>query len=81
METKMESKAAKTATTDPMQEKISRAVPYARAGEQQSLWVCLNGKAYNIPRGKAVELPKPVWEIIDRMLAAERKQQEELRRN
>lgn len=80
----MENKAKNTekaASYDPMQDMVTKVIPYARAGQQQNLWVCLNGKGYNIPRGKAVELPVPVWEIIDRMMAAERKYEEELRRN
>lgn len=76
-----EKAAKKPVIKDPGKERITKAVPYAPSGEQQSLWVCLNGKAYNIPRGKAVSLPMSVWDIIDRMLAAERKQEEELRRN
>ena len=64
---------------DPMKDMITRVIPYARAGQKQSLWVGLNGKTYNIPRGKPVELPAAVWEIIDRMMAAERKYEEELR--
>lgn len=73
--------AEEAEVVDPMSVMVTRAVPHAPAGEQQSLWVCLNGKTYNIPRGQAVELPGPVWEIIDRMLAAERRTEEELRRN
>ena len=76
-----EQTVAEQTVTDPMKELVTRVVPYAPAGEQQSLWVCLNGKPYNIPRGKAVEMPAPVWEIIDRMMAAERKLEDELRRN
>lgn len=72
--------AEEAAVVDPMKVLVTRVVPYAPRGEQQSLWACLNGKAYNIPRGKPVELPQPVWEIIDSMLAAERKHEEELRR-
>lgn len=86
MATKPEKKAevtkdAAVIVADPMKELVTRVVPHAPRGEQQSLWACLNGKAYNIPRGKPVELPAPVWEIIDSMLAAERKHEEELRQN
>lgn len=66
---------------DPMKEMITDVIPYAPAGEQQNMYVGLNGKTYNIPRGKSVELPMPVWEIIKRALAAERKVEEELRKN
>lgn len=66
---------------DPMKEMITDIIPYAPAGEQQNMYVGMNGKTYNIPRGKSVELPMPVWEIIKRALAAERKVEEELRKN
>lgn len=71
----------KKAALHPEMEREQRAVPYAPNGEPQNLFVGLNGKTYNVPRGKLVSLPRAVWEILDRMLAAEKKQQDELRRN
>lgn len=35
-------------------------------GEAPSLWVGLNGKSWSIPRGKRVEVPAEVAEIIYR---------------
>lgn len=61
--------------------KVTKTIPYANNGEQQNMFVSLNGKSWNVPRGQAVTLPAAVWEIIDRALAAERKYQEDLRRN
>lgn len=48
---------------DPMMEKVSVHVPKI-PGEDPMLYVGLNGKGWNIPRGKTVEVPKPVADII-----------------
>lgn len=49
---------------DPMKEKVPVFVQMV-SGEESSLFVAVNGKGYQIPRGKQVEVPKPVAEIID----------------
>lgn len=36
------------------------------AGEAPILWVGLNGKSWSIPRGKRVEVPPEVAEIVHR---------------
>ena len=33
-------------------------------GEHPSLWVAINGKSWNIPRGKRVEVPAKVAKLI-----------------
>lgn len=50
---------------DPMKEKVTVFVQMV-SGEESSLFVAVNGKAWQIPRGKHVEVPKPVAEIIER---------------
>lgn len=50
-------------TNDPMQEMVSVHVPKI-TGEEPMLLVGLNGKLYNIPRGKTSMVPKPVADII-----------------
>lgn len=35
-------------------------------GAQPSLWVALNGKSWNIPRGKRVEVPANIAKLIQR---------------
>ena len=52
-----------TAIKDPMMEKVMVHVPKI-PGEDPMLYVGLNGKGWNIPRGKSVEVPKPVADII-----------------
>lgn len=38
----------------------------ARGGtEQQSEFVCVNGRTFQVPRGKAVEVPEPVYEVLE----------------
>ena len=54
-----------------------------RAGgtEQQSVFVCVNGRTFQVPRGKAVEVPEPVYEVLEnarRQLEAARKIEDEL---
>ena len=51
----------KTAKTDTVSVFIPK-IP----GEAPALWVGLNGKSWNIPRGKRVEVPAEVAEIIYR---------------
>jgi len=52
-----------TVNKDPMKEKVTVFV-HKISGEDPMLYVGLNGKAWNIPRGVSVEVPKPVAEII-----------------
>ena len=54
---------AATHPIDPMQEKVSIHIPKA-SGDEPILFVGLNGKNWTIPRGKTVEVPKPVADII-----------------
>lgn len=72
---------AKKQGYDPMKRKQTRALPYAPSGEQQSLYVSLNGRTWNVPRGKPVSLPMAVWEVVDRAMDAEHKREQELRRH
>lgn len=48
---------------DPMQEMERIFVPRV-PGEDKTVFVGLNGKAWNIPRDQYVEVPKPVADII-----------------
>ena len=53
----------------------------AFAMEQQSVFVCVNGRTFQVPRGKAVEVPEPVYEVLEnarRQLEAARKLEDEL---
>lgn len=50
---------------DPMKEMETVYVPKV-PGEDASLFASLNGYTCLIPRGKSVEVPKPIAEIIHR---------------
>ncbi len=75
-----ESKTVKTEMpADPMQIRVTKYVPKLPANEQQNIYVNINGKGFNIPRGKNVDMPLPVWEIIERALNAEEKYDADVR--
>ena len=75
-----ESKTVKTEMpVDPMQERVTKYVPKLPANEQQNIYVNINGKGFNIPRGKNVDMPLPVWKIIERALKAEEKCEADVR--
>ena len=43
----------------------SITLPRAGGTEQQSEFVCVNGRTFQVPRGKAVEVPEPVYEVLE----------------
>ena len=62
---------------------VIKTITLPRAGgtEQQSEFVCVNGRTFQVPRGKAVEVPAPVYEVLEnarRQLEAARKIEDEL---
>lgn len=50
---------------NPMEEMVTVHIPKV-SGEDRMFYVGLNGKGWNIPRGKNVQVPKPVADIIER---------------
>ena len=66
---------------DPMQDKVSITLPRATGSEEDTLFVGLNGKGYNIKRGVPVMVPRPVAAIIrerERMIDRQYAFQDEL---
>ena len=61
---------------DPWKETRTLFVPRGRAGEQQFVYVSINGKGWKVPRGRSVEMPLPVYErliiMLERDAAAQR---------
>ena len=62
---------------------VMKTITLPRAGgtEQQSEFVCVNGRTCQVPRGKAVEVPAPVYEVLEnarRQLEAARQIEDEL---
>ena len=51
-----------TGKKNPMNEMVSLHIP-KQSGEDRSVFIGLNGKGWNIPRGVTVEVPKPVAEV------------------
>lgn len=60
-----EPKTAKAAETAQQAETKSIFLPRASETEQQFEFVCVNGKAYQVPRGKPVEVPLAVAEVLE----------------
>ena len=52
-------------SNNPMKEMVDVFVPLV-SGEENTMFVGLNGKAWQIPRGKKVQVPRPVADIIER---------------
>ena len=52
---------------------VKMYVPPARPGEEQSIYVGVNGHGTLVPRGKTVSLPKYVADHLQHVLRAEEK--------
>ena len=50
---------------NPMKEMVEIFAPLV-SGEENSIFVGINGKGWTVPRGKKVQVPKPVAELIER---------------
>ncbi|MGN1369216.1 MAG: hypothetical protein ACI4WX_10130 [Aristaeellaceae bacterium] len=75
---KKEAEKAGSAPAEPAQSsewEESREIflPYATKGEEQFVFVSVNGRKYQVPRGRTVNLPLPLYERIQIMLEAEAK--------
>lgn len=76
--------SAKVAQEDPWKQTMPVFIPRAMAGEQKFVMVGVNGRRYQVPRGKQVEVPLPLYERIMIMLEMENKAiayQEKLRQD
>lgn len=71
-----EAKPAQTAPAVPViskawEEKREIFLPYATKGEEQFIFVAVNGRKYQVPRGRSVTVPLPLYERIKIMQEAE----------
>lgn len=57
--------AAAQETAVQAQETRTVFLPRASETEQQFEFVCVNGKAYQVPRGRPVEVPAAVAEVLE----------------
>ena len=64
---------------DLMQIRVQRYVPKAARDEAQNLYISINGRGFNIPRGSQVSIPLPVWERLESMLRAELQVEDDVR--
>lgn len=56
-------------------------LPRASGTQQQAQFVCVNGHTYQVPRGREVEVPLPVYEVLEnarRQLEAAHRTEDEL---
>lgn len=59
------------AVYDPWKEMRTITMPRGQSQEQQFRFVCVNGRSYQVPKGKAVEMPLPVYQCLLESQAAE----------
>lgn len=57
--------------TDPWDIEKTIRLPRALSGEQNFIAVSINDRDFQVPRGKEVDVPLPVYEVLERMLKAE----------
>lgn len=55
---------ANSKPADRMKELVTVTLPRATGREEDTLFVGLNGKGYNIKKGVPVRVPRPVYEIL-----------------
>lgn len=53
---------------EAFEQKKSILLPRAGGTQQQAQFVCVNGRTYQVPRGRAVEVPLPVYEALENAL-------------
>ena len=51
-------------------------LPKASKSEQNFQFVAVNGRTFQVPKGKPVEVPRPVYEVLMNSLYAEEKADE-----
>lgn len=65
---KTENAAPVMEAMDPWQIMKTVHLPRAAQGEDKSLYVGVNGRGMQVPKGKSVEVPLPIYERIQIML-------------
>ena len=53
---------------DPWQDMRKVFIPKRSRGEQNTLEVGVNSKTFFVPKEQMVEVPMPLWEVIQEML-------------
>lgn len=70
MATATTAKEAKAVDTVPVKDTVTIRLPRALPGEEDTLFVGVNGKGYRIKKGVEVEVPRSVAEVLRNSEAA-----------
>lgn len=62
----MAENVAKTKRMDPWKQMVSIFLAKAADGDQNFVKVVINGRLFQVPRGKRQLVPKPVYEVLSR---------------
>lgn len=68
-----EKKAAPVQAEHSKYELVTVMVPLGRAGEEQQIFLSVNGRTWLVPRGKQVELPAYAADVLKKTLRQELK--------
>ena len=72
---KTEETAVVTATTeqayDPWKDMREIMLPRAGGNEQQSQFCAVNGRTFQVPRGRMTEVPLPIYECLMEAMTAQ----------
>lgn len=56
--------AEEAAEVSPWDVKKTIFLPRGQESEEQSRFVCVNGRTFMVPKGKDVQVPLPVYEVL-----------------
>ena len=56
--------AEEAAEVNPWDVKKTIFLPRGQESEEQSRFVCVNGRTFMVPKGKDVQVPLPVYEVL-----------------
>nr|DAM82473.1 MAG TPA: hypothetical protein [Caudoviricetes sp.] len=56
--------AEEAAEVNPWDVKKTIFLPRGQESEEQSRFVCVNGRTFMVPKGRDVQVPLPVYEVL-----------------
>ncbi len=65
---------------DPWQDMRQVFIPKRSRAEQNTIEVGVNDKTFFIPKDQFVEVPMPLWEVVQEMLDAQKTMEEEAKK-
>ena len=72
---------AKPVPYDPWKDMRTVFIPKMSRTEQSTLEVGVNDKTYFIPKEKMVEVPEPVWEVVEEMIKRRKQMEDNAKKN